>query len=84
MYDITEKVQMCIYDEDGKNRGEVLGRNNIKDNIYWYRLCDDGKQETIISERANIKESAGEETEDRQSECPGECLWLISNQFQRR
>ena len=25
MYDIAEKVQMCIYDEDGKNRGEVLG-----------------------------------------------------------
>ena len=39
--------------------GEVLGRSNI----YWYRLCNDGTQETIVSERADRNENQNKECE---------------------
>ena len=59
MYDTAEKVHVCIYDENRKKGGEALDRSNI----YWYRLCNDGTQETIISERANRNENQNKECE---------------------
>ena len=63
---ISQKKCRCVSMMKMAKRGEVLGRNNInniKDNIYWYRLCNDGMQETIISERANRNENQNKECE---------------------
>ena len=60
---ISQKKCRCVsMMKMAKKRGEVLGRNNIS-NIYWYRLFNDGMQETIVSERANRNEKQNKECE---------------------